>query len=433
MKAIVALALKDIKLIMRDPFGLFWLLAFPLIMALFFGSIFSTGSSSRAAMKVIAVDNDRTDFSKSFLAKLGKSDAINLVESNKDSARTLVRTGKAVAFLEIREGFSSFENVFSSDTAYLVTGMDPSRKTESGYLKGLLMYAWFGAMQEQYLNPSMARKQIQEYLPRIDSSAGLDPNQRGILKSFMGSLDTFMGELDSGALASSESSDTTAAAGGQNVMKGPRIEVESVARSGSYPASAWEITFPQSIIWALIGAATAFAVTIVTERTTGTLLRLRLAPISRGHILAGKGLACLITCVTVCVILLSIGKLIFDVRTPNPAALAAAILAAGVCFVGLMMLISVMGKSVNSVAGAGWVILLVMSMTGGGMVPLMAMPRWMATVGSFSPVKWTVLALEGAIWRGFSWVEMALPLSILTLIGVACFTAGVMIFRKTDA
>jgi len=42
MKAVIALAVKDIKLLLRDPFGLFWLLAFPLLMALFFGAIFSS-------------------------------------------------------------------------------------------------------------------------------------------------------------------------------------------------------------------------------------------------------------------------------------------------------------------------------------------------------------------------------------------------------
>jgi ABC-2 type transport system permease protein len=65
-----------------------------------------------------------------------------------------------------------------------------------------------------------------------------------------------------------------------------------------------------------------------------------------------------------------------------------------------------------------------MSMTGGGMIPLIAMPSWMVAVSHFSLVKWGVLAVEGAIWRGFSWGEMALPLGILVTVGAVGLAVG---------
>ena len=43
MGAVINLALKDLRLLLRDRFGLFWVLAFPLLMALFFGAIFRSG------------------------------------------------------------------------------------------------------------------------------------------------------------------------------------------------------------------------------------------------------------------------------------------------------------------------------------------------------------------------------------------------------
>ena len=67
-----------------------------------------------------------------------------------------------------------------------------------------------------------------------------------------------------------------------------------------------------------------------------------------------------------------------------------------------MMLISTLGRTEQSASGAGWAILLVMAMLGGGMVPLFVMPAWMATASNVSPVKWAILALEGALWRGFT-------------------------------
>ena len=40
MRSLLTLAGKDLRLLVRDRAGLFWVLFFPLIMAIFFGSIF---------------------------------------------------------------------------------------------------------------------------------------------------------------------------------------------------------------------------------------------------------------------------------------------------------------------------------------------------------------------------------------------------------
>jgi ABC-2 type transport system permease protein len=73
--------------------------------------------------------------------------------------------------------------------------------------------------------------------------------------------------------------------------------------------------------------------------------------------------------------------------------------------------------------------MLPMSMLGGGMVPLFAMPGWMQSVSNYSPIKWGILALEGAIWRGFTPSDMLLPCGILLAVGVVGFTVGARVFR----
>ena len=74
-----------------------------------------------------------------------------------------------------------------------------------------------------------------------------------------------------------------------------------------------------------------------------------------------------------------------------------------------------------------------MSMLGGGMVPLAVMPAWMQSLGVISPVRWMMLAYEGAIWRGFSFAEMAVPCAILVTIGVVAFALGARRFQATLA
>ena len=94
-----------------------------------------------------------------------------------------------------------------------------------------------------------------------------------------------------------------------------------------------------------------------------------------------------------------------------------------------MMLLSVLGKTEQAAGGIGWAVLLVMAMTGGGMIPLMFMPGWLRTVSHISPVKWAILSMEGAIFRGFSIQEMMLPCGILVGMGVLCFAIGVRAFQ----
>jgi len=76
---------------------------------------------------------------------------------------------------------------------------------------------------------------------------------------------------------------------------------------------------------------------------------------------------------------------------------------------------------------------MLMAMFGGGMVPLVFMPSFMKTLSDFSPAKWSVLALEGSIWRGLTFGELLLPLAVLIAVGSVCLTIGTLVLsRATD-
>ena len=157
----------------------------------------------------------------------------------------------------------------------------------------------------------------------------------------------------------------------------------------------------------------------------------RASPLAARDILVGKALACAGAIATVAVLLFALAWFAFDVEPGSWPLLALAVIAAAWCFTGIMMLIASVGTSVESVSGAGWAVMLPLMMFGGGMIPLFAMPAWMAKVSHFSPVKWATLALEGAIWRGFTLAEMALPLGILFAVGAITFAFGARRFART--
>jgi ABC-2 type transport system permease protein len=92
---------------------------------------------------------------------------------------------------------------------------------------------------------------------------------------------------------------------------------------------------------------------------------------------------------------------------------------------------SVVGKTEEAVSGAAWGANMLMAMFGGGMIPLVFMPGFMRSLSDFSPAKWSVLALEGAIWRGFAPNEMVLPCVVLVAVGTVCLAAGGMVLSRT--
>jgi ABC-2 type transport system permease protein len=58
------------------------------------------------------------------------------------------------------------------------------------------------------------------------------------------------------------------------------------------------------------------------------------------------------------------------------------------------------------------------------------MPSFMKTLSHFSPVKWSILSLEGAIWRGFTMSEMLLPCGALVLTGAVCLVTGTAVLSR---
>jgi ABC-2 type transport system permease protein len=293
-------------------------------------------------------------------------------------------------------------------------------------VEGILMKYASERMGQAISDQSSQRENIRSARETLAEDEDTPPEVRANLERLFSDLDRFMGEQ----AAYAAGSDTTQSAmGGLEPLRVERTDIAGEAYQG--PRSAYAITFPQGIIWGLIGTAAGFAVSIVVERTRGTLFRLQTAPISRTSVLGGKALACFISIMLMSVVLYALAFFIFRLRPVSFPLLGLAVVSSAVGFVGVMMLLAVSGKTEQAVGGIGWAVLIVMSMVGGGMIPLFFMPSWMKTIGTFSPVKWSVLAMEGAVWRGFSFAEMLKPCGILVGVGVVCFIIGVRVFDWT--
>lgn len=422
MEKVLFLAIKDMQVLLSDRGNIFWVFGFPVLFALFFGAIFSGAGEGPSGMKIAVVDEDKSEFSSSFISKLESNEALEIVALNWDEAIGQVRKGKVSAAAVLRKGFGDgFEAMFNSTEPKLEIAADPSRRMESGYLQGLLAKAQFEALGDKMIDRQWMKGQIDLWRNEVEGADDLDKKQARLYLSLFDAFDTLLKDVND--------QDFTAG------LKGDLINFAKLDVSRDYegPLTPFQITFPQVLLWGFLGCTATFAISIVKERTSGTFDRLRISPIGRAHILGGKGLACFVTCVLIMCILYVGAKTIFKMPMGNLFLFVPAVLCTILCFVGLMMFICTLGRTEQSVGAAGWAILMIMGMIGGAMMPLAFMPSWLRTWSHISPVKWGILALEGAIWRNFSLAEMVGPCLVLLAIGAAFFSLGVFVLRGRES
>jgi ABC-2 type transport system permease protein len=404
-----------------DKGNIFWVFGFPVMFALFFGAIYSGIGEGPSGMKIAIVDEDKSDFSNSFISKLESDEALNIIPVSKDDAIERVRKGNISAAVILKQGFGDgFEALFNSDEPKLEIAADPSRGMESGYLQGLLAKAQFEALSGKFVDRQWMRGQIDIWKDDIGDDNDLGQGQKKLFLNFFDSFNALLKDVNE---------QNYEAGFGGDILNFAKLEV---SREREGPTTSFQITFPQAMLWAILGCTATFAISIVKERTNGTFARLRIGPIRRAHILGGKGLACFATCILIMCILFIAAKSIFKMPIGNLTLFIIASLCTVLCFVGLMMFICTLGRTEQSAGGAGWAILMIMAMLGGGMVPLVFMPSWLRSFSHISPVKWSIFALEGAIWRNFSFVEMINPCLVLLAIGVVFFFLGVAMLRRYE-
>jgi ABC-2 type transport system permease protein len=418
MGPILALAMKDLRLLLRARSGIFFTFVWPLLVAVFFGVIFAGNDSGTAKIPVVVADEDASAASHDFVTRLQESSNLNIDVSDREHANALVRQGKRTAAIILPRGFgAASERVFYGDPPKIEVWIDPSRKAETAMLQGLLFQQAATNMQRFFSDRAASQNMIQKALGEVQVLPDTEKD-KPVLNRFLKELDQFVGTRAPSAVS-----------GGKAGWEPLTIETREAREEYAGPRNSYSITFPQGILWGIIGCVMTFGIGIVTERTHGTMIRLQMSPLSRFHLLAGKAIACFTSILVIEAALFAFGRLFFRVRPDSWALLCLAGLTSAIAFVGIMMMTSTLGKNEQAAAGAGWAIMMPLSMLGGGMVPLFFMPRWMATLSNVSPVKWSILAIEGALWRGFSLREMFLPCVILVSVGIVTFAIGMHTFR----
>ncbi|MGH7132889.1 MAG: ABC transporter permease [Phycisphaerales bacterium] len=434
MAAIWAMAMKDLKLLMRDRIAAFFTFVFPLLIALLFGFIFAPAEKGDAPnkMKVLLLNEDGGPASIAFVSDLKASESLAISDvASRDEALTVVRKGKddVVAAVIIPKGFQeSAENMFSGKAMQITGIVNPSRTAEAGLLEGKLNEIGFRQMSRTFNDPSKLTGTLDSARKSVSESTEIDPLTKGLFTTMFSAMD---------GLAKKEWGRKDAAEPGKKQegfnWQPVKVTMEQVKPEGSDEKfNSFEISFPQGIVWGLMGCVISFGTGIASERTAGTLMRLTTSPLSRSDILLGKALACFIACILVQLFVIGFGLAIGKLTLRDPTMLLLAMFLCSFGFVGVMMLLAGVCRTEAAAGGFGRAILLMLALIGGGSIPIMFMRGIMKPLSNLSPFKWANQVVSGALWQGFQIQDMLLPGGVLIAMGLAGYAIGASAFRWGD-
>ncbi|MBN2725025.1 MAG: ABC transporter permease [Deltaproteobacteria bacterium] len=410
MKIIFSIAVKDLKLIFRDKSGVFFIFLFPVIYAVLFGGFFGGFSGGAKKTVLVVVDNDKSDRSAEFIKNLRKNPSLEILEKNLITARNNVGNGKIPVLLKIEKNFGANlpESIFKSRPGISME-YDPSKIYVSQMLQGLLLKEfynfWLLGLPEHI---SVIRK-------RFTKTFGSTPLVSDTVNQWFDQtqqiLPLFRKHNSPGLMFSIPSS--------------------VISKPDQSSPGPFDISFPQGIIWGIIGATAVFAVSFVNEKNNGTLARIRAAPVSLWQIISGKLLGSMITILMVIFVMTFISTFIFSTVITQVVWFAVYAILMSFSFSGMMLFVSSFAKTEQSASGLTWSVFMLLAMLGGGMIPVHFMPEWMSEVTLYSPVGWAIKILEASAWRNSTFTEVLPQTFFLLITGILCFIVGSAVLKKS--
>ncbi|MBN2131886.1 MAG: ABC transporter permease, partial [Sedimentisphaerales bacterium] len=237
MAKLLALAIKDIRVLTADKGNVFWVFGFPAIFALLFGAVYGGAGEGPSGMKVAVVDEDRSELSGLYVSHLESEEALAVVRLDRQEALTRVRKGGVAAAVVISPGFGEgFSGMFDANDPKLQIASDPGRKMESAYLEGLLAKAQFEVLGKRFGDRPWMQQQVGTWRDEIKTADGLDSNDAGVYMRLFDAMDSFLADVNERNYNRGL---------GNGMLSVARLDVQ---RQSDLPKTGFQITFPQAII-----------------------------------------------------------------------------------------------------------------------------------------------------------------------------------------
>ena len=395
------IAVKDLRVRVRDKSAFVVLLIIPMVMIIILGTVFNWAGSSFTA-NVALVDLDHGDMARRltqdvFASAQLKDLLIVTAVPSEAEARTLVEQGKTGAAVIIPAGFSS--GVAAGTKVSIVVLANPDAATQAGVIHNVVE-SFTAEVQRRQLAASIAIRTLQQ--------SGTVPPQhtQEAVQSIMDQVGT---------------SQQTGV-----------ISVRTTTQEG--------IKVPRALDYYAVGMALLYLIFTANTGTEGmleeqrqhTLARVLTTPTSRVQVLLGKLVGIFVIAALQFTMIIVLTRLLYHVNwgasVPAVIVMAAASVLAGA---GLSTLVAALARTPEQAGSIGPAVALVYSLLGGTMWPVYSMPAWMNSVSRLTFTRWSVEGFTSLMVNGGGVSSILRPVAVcLAMAAVFLFISVTVLNRN---
>lgn len=392
--------ISSLKIFFRGRSSFFWVLAFPIILMLIFGAIFSGGN----VQYELAVQNkDGSDISASFINAVNSTNAfkVHMVNAS-ENADTYIKSNRISGMLIVPEGFGNdVQRNLALGASRPSTGVQVNPTTTSTTNAIALNATSLNsqASQAQSNNTNVTPAAV---ILKVDQSSTSAPVISGVLSSI---------------------------ANGFNSQLTGSTQIVGVENQQVLSSQFKYIDFFVPGIIGLTVLTTGVLGTVGTNtqyRNNGILRKLATTPLGKSEWIISKMLYQTVVILISAFLIIIVAKLVYNV-TAVPNVVTLLLLFVGtICFTGIGMIIARFVKDEDAANAAASAVTFPMLFLAGTFIPLETMPDYLQTVAKFLPLTYLNYGLRDAMILGDT-ASALYNMMIVLIAGVIFFVIGSII------
>ena len=387
-------ALKDLRILRRDPFSVLTWVCIPLCIGLLINLVFGgSGGEAKPQGVLLVADQDQTIASRMLADafsgdELGKMFTVEKVEAAAGRAR--IDRGDGSALLVIPKGLQ--DALLNSRPYHL------RLFTNAG----------------QRILPKIAEETLQGM---VDGAFYVQRVAGDQLRGFDGGQEPSEAEV---ALLAVQG--RRLARDMRQYLSPPLIGLETtVVEEKKSDAGAANFFFPNMIFLALLLMANGLSTDIWKERTLGTMRRLAMSPAPIAGFLAGRLAMVAMVYGVVGLMAVVAARYLAGVTVANLAAAAGWAALSGTAFYLMMLPVAVWSSNQRGADVRGNLLVFPLAMVGGCFFPFESMPEWMARIGRWTPNGLAVTQFKDILLGSVNPAHLAAVLAGLAVAGVLAY------------
>jgi ABC-2 type transport system permease protein len=408
VRYIFHLVRKDFKRKWKNPSVILGFLFIPFVFTLIFGMVFgSGGEETLPQVKIFVVDNDQSLISGFMLGALTQgelSELIDLEELEEEEGRKLLDRGKASALLIIPENFG--DNIWEGKPTEILLLKNPAEQFLPQIAEEILDTITLGL--------SSLRQVFADELTTIRDLAELealpDESISAISLQFKDRIE-----------------------GLSKYLIPPVISIKQITLSEEKEEvsdmTVQAYILPAIAVMFLLFICNAVFEDVLTEKESGTLMRLRVSPVNLREYIWSKIVTSTLIGILCTSLLIILGRVIFSINWGNPVSVALLVLCLNILIAGFISFLFSFVRTERQAGALLTTVILLMSMLGGSMVPVENYPPVILKFSKLTLNYWGITAFKN-IMRGEPLATLAPMLLFMVIAGVFLSILGSHFMNK---